>query len=253
MRAQLTQWQGAHWAALNDEIQVSMNPNPWKDPIGGVHPRKYYNYKLIPDISMGSRVIDMLRQSGINAKGHETCAWIHDVYTLLIRMFPDGNMPPTTIISTNARYDPHYHIRVGAALRDLRKEPDVLFLGTGGAVHNLYRNVWDSIMKYSDNFALVSPPERWALGFRQEFEDAVMKNSGPALKKAVASLMKLPTFRDAHATDDHFVAVCFCAGLVGHEEDIGTPVEFGASDWELGNMCNDQYTWGSWKGYPVAV
>lgn len=116
-----------------------MNPVPFKDPIGGVHPRKYYDYKLIPDLEMGSRVIEILRKAGFNSKPAKNCCWIHDIYTLIIRMFPDGNMPPTTIISSNARFDPHFHVRIGAALRDLRKEPDVLFMGTGGAVHNLYR------------------------------------------------------------------------------------------------------------------
>ncbi|KAL6247542.1 hypothetical protein RBB50_005888 [Rhinocladiella similis] len=242
---------GAHWAALNDEIQVSMNPNPSKDPIGGVHPRKYYDYKLIPDLPMGETVIQILRDAGFNCNPSKSCLWIHDIYTLIIRMFPDGNMPPTTIISTNARYDPHFHMRVGMALRPLRSRPDVLLMGTGGAVHNLYRNIWGPIVKYNDNFAQEVPPANWALNFRQEFEDAVMKNSGPALRRAVVSLMKLPDFRDAHGTDDHFVAACFCAGLVGHEEDVGAPVEFGAETWELGNMCNDQYTFGSWKGFPV--
>ena len=228
-----------------------MNPNPAKDPIGGVHPRKYYDYKLVPDLPMGERVIETLRGAGFNCNPNKTTFWIHDIYTLLIRMFPSGEMPPTTIISTNARYDPHFHVRIGSALRYLRNEPDVLFMGTGGAVHNLYRNVWTHIMKYNDNFALEAPPERWALNFRQEFEDAMMKNSGPALRRAVTSLMKLPDYRDAHGTDDHFVAACFIAGLVGHADDIGTVVEFGATDWELGNMCSDQYTFGSWTTAPI--
>lgn len=247
----LTRIQGAHWAAINDEIQISMNPVPTKDPIGGVHPRKYYNYKLIPDLPMGQRVIDKLVDAGFNCKPNKSCWWIHDIYTLIIKMFPNGNMPPTTIISTNARYDPHFHMRVGVALRGLRGEPDVLFIGTGGAVHNLYRNSWGAIMKYGDNFAMEAPPSRWALNFRSEMEDAIMKTTGPKLKRAICSLMKLPDFRDAHGTDDHFVALCFCAGLVGHEDDIGTCVEFGASDWELGNMCNDQYTWGCWDGFSL--
>ena len=77
---------------------------------------------------------------------------------------------------------------------------DVLFIGTGGAVHNLYRNVWGPIMKHADNFALEVPPGNWALDFRQEFEDAMTKCSGPELRRALASLMKLPGFRDAHGT-----------------------------------------------------
>lgn len=230
-----------------------MNPKPWKDPIGGVHPRKYYDYKLVPDLPMSSRVIKLLQEAGFNCTGNKTCAWIHDVYTLLIKMFPNNTMPPATIISTNARFDPHYHTRLGMALRHLREEPNVLILGTGGATHNLYRNVWGPMLWYNDNFAMPEAPANWALNFRQEMEDAIMKNSGPTLKRAVASLMKLPDFRDAHGTDDHFIALCFVAGLVSHEDDIGTPVKLAATDWELVNMCNDQYTWGSWDGFPVKV
>lgn len=237
--------QGAHWAAINDEIQVATNPTPTKAPIGGVHPRKYVDYKLNPDLPMAERVIGALRQEGFNCNPNANFEWIHDVYLILIRTFP-GGCPPTTIISMNARFDPHYHVRVGSALRFMRKEKDVLFIGSGGAVHNLYRNVWTPLLRYADNFAMETPPGEWALEFRQEFEDAITKNTGPALRKAMTMLMKLPVYRDAHATDDHFMSAMFIAGLVGSVEDIGTPVEFGAEDWELTNMCNSQYTLGSW-------
>ncbi|ETS85198.1 hypothetical protein PFICI_03223 [Pestalotiopsis fici W106-1] len=236
---------GAHWAAINDEIHVATNPNPTKAPIGGVHPRKYVDYELIPDLPMADRVVDTLRRNGFNCNANPTFQWIHDVYLILIRTFPEG-CPPTTIISMNARFDPHYHIRVGAALRSLRREKDVLFIGSGGAVHNLYRNVWTPLLRYADNFAMETPPGTWALEFRQEFEDAITKNTGPALRRAMAMLMKIPKYRDAHATDDHFMSAMFVAGLVGSFEDIGTSVEFGAEDWELTNMCNSQYTLGSW-------
>lgn len=223
-----------------------MNPNPTKAPIGGVHPRKYVDYKLVPDLDMGKKVISILRSNGFSCKENATFEWIHDVYLILIRTFPNG-CPPTTIISMNARFDPHYHMRVGAALRHLRRDGDTLFIGSGGAVHNLYRNRWTPLLRYADNFAMETPPGDWALDFRQEFEDAIMKNSGPALRRALTMLMKLPKYRDAHATDDHIMSAMFVAGLVGSIEDEGTPVELGAEDWELTNMCNSQYTLGRWE------
>ncbi|KAL4880400.1 Extradiol ring-cleavage dioxygenase, class III enzyme, subunit B [Aspergillus karnatakaensis] len=235
---------GAHWAAVGDEIHIAANPHPTKAPIGGVHPRKYVDYELVPDLPMGERVISTLRQAGFNAKANPTFTWIHDVYLILIRTFPNG-CPPTTIISMNARFDPHYHMRVGAALRDLRREK-VLFIGSGGTVHNLYRNVWGPLLRYADNFAMESPPGNWALDFRQEFEDALIKSTGPQLRKAVTMLMKIPKYRDAHATDDHIMSAMFVVGLVGAPEDVGTPVELGAEDWELTNMCNSQFTFGRW-------
>ncbi|KAJ9156049.1 Aromatic ring-opening dioxygenase family protein [Pleurostoma richardsiae] len=237
---------GAHWAAVNDEIQVATNPNPAKAPIGGVHPRKYVDYKLNPDLEMSQRVIEILRREGFNCTANPSFNWIHDVYLILIRSFPRG-CPPTTIISMNARFDPHYHMRVGAALRHLRREKDILFIGSGGAVHNLYRNVWTPLLRYADNFAMETPPGNWALEFRQEFEDSITKHTGPALRKAMTMLMKLPLYRQAHATDDHFMSAMFVAGLVGSEEDTSTPVELGAEDWELTNMCNSQFTLGSWE------
>lgn len=189
----------------------------------------------------------MLQLGGFKAKENTTFDWIHDTYLILIRMFPDG-CPPTTIISMNARYDPHFHLKVGSVLRPLRTEKDVLLIGTGGAVHNLYRNNWAQMINYRDNFAMESPPATWALDFRQEFEDAFLKNQGPALRRAAAMLMKLPGYRDAHATDDHFIPALFVAGLCGDWEDqeIGTKCELGAEDWELTNMCNSQFTFGEW-------
>ena len=97
-----------------------------------------------------------------------------------------------------------------------------------------------------------SPPDRVMLNFRQEFEDAMTKHSGPELRRAISMLMKLPEYRDAHGTDDHFMASLFVAGLCGSQEDIGLPAQLGAEDWELRNMCNSQFTLGSWPAENMA-
>lgn len=91
-----------------------------------------------------------------------------------------------------------------------------------------------------------APPDREMLDFRQEFEDAICNYSGPDLRRSMTMLMKLPHYRDAHGTDDHFIPAMFVAGLCGSFDDIGTPAELGAEDWELRNMCNSQFTLGKW-------
>ncbi|KAJ5876262.1 catalytic LigB subunit of aromatic ring-opening dioxygenase [Penicillium soppii] len=88
----------------------------------------------------------------------------------------------------------------------------------------------------------MAPSLRW--NPRVEFEDAMTKASGPLLRKSLTMLMKIPKYRDTHATDDHIVSAMFVGGLVGDAEDQDTPVEFGAEDWELTNMCNTQFTFG---------
>jgi aromatic ring-opening dioxygenase catalytic subunit (LigB family) len=190
---------------------------------------------------------------------------------VLIRMVPRG-CPPTTILSMNGLYDPHLHVAVGAALRPLRaRSAKTLFIGSGGSVHNLYRNVWAPMLRYRDNFAQPTPPEPWALGFRQEVVDTFCAGyeddlpvdravfgqkirstrgvGGPLLRRKAVSLMKHPEFREAHATDDHFMATMFVAGLCGDKDDVDMRGEMGAEDWELTNMCNSQFMLGSWEGY----
>lgn len=209
-----------------------------------MHPSKYLDYEPIPDLEGGQKCISMLSDAGFDVGGNDSFDWIHDTYLILIRMFPD-RCPPTTIISLNSRFDPHFHMKAGATLRPLR-EDGYLLIGTGGAVHNLYRNVWGPMLRYSDNFAQETPPEEWAMEFRQTVEDAIANNSGPHLRRAITRLMKHPKFRDAHATDDHFMAAMFVAGAAGSEDDLGTHGKLMAETWELTNMCNSQFTIGSW-------
>jgi aromatic ring-opening dioxygenase catalytic subunit (LigB family) len=188
----------------------------------------------------------MLQAEGFNAGPNANFEWIHDTFMVLIKMFPDfKKCPPVTIISMNARYDPLYHVKVGATLRPLRKE-GYLFIGTGGAVHNLYRNSWTNMVLYRESLGQESPPESWALDFRQATEDVVTKNHGPALRRSMVRLMQHPAYREAQATDDHWMPALFAAGAAGDWEDQG-PNVLAAETWELVNMCNSQFTLGTWK------
>lgn len=240
---------GAHWDARGtNRIDVATNPNPSKSPVAYVHPSKYVDYKLVPDLKTGARIVEMLKDEGLDARENQTFDWIHDTYLILIRMFPNG-CPPTTIISMNARFDPHFHAKVGGIVGKLRDD-NYLIIGTGGAVHNLYRNHWWQMLRYSDNFAQPVPPEKAMLEFRQSVEDVFVRNCRKDMKKgtlvnAVTRLMKHPQFREAHGTDDHFMAACFIAGVVdGSDWDEEEGCVLGAEDWELVNMCNSQFTVG---------
>lgn len=276
--------QGAHWATTFNGILIAANPAPSKSPVAYVAPEKYQDYALNPDLSFIPTIQAHLTAAGIPSKPDPTFDWVHDTYLILIRMFPRG-CPPTTIISSQHKYDPHFHVAVGAALRPIRTnfaKYKTLIIGSGGAVHNLYRNVWAPMLRYRDNFAQTKPPGSWALDFRQEVIDAFVAGNtatkavdeaaygtalrsggsgsgsgekerqltggvgGPKLRRKITALMKHPKYRDAHGTDDHFMPALFVAGLCGAKEDEGIRGELGAEDWELTNMCNSQFTLGSW-------
>lgn len=146
-------------------------------------------------------------------------------------MFPRKKSLPLVVISSNSHFDPHQHLQVGIALRHLRRQK-CLLIGSGGAVHNLYRNDFGPAVFYRDSFGQEKQPEQWALDFGQAFTDAVLLNSGPSLRKAVTRLMQHPQFRDAHGTDDHFMPAIFIAGAAGTVEDQGKPNFDGAECWE---------------------
>lgn len=159
-------------------------------------------------------------------------------------MFPK-KCPPATLISLNTKYDPMHHSYIGKLLGHLRDEK-ILILGTGGAVHNLYRNYWPQMVDWRNSFAQEKPPGQWAMDFRQAMFDVMTKRRGDDddvdLREAMVRLMYHPLFRDAHGTDDHFMAACYIAGAA-RKGDVGKKT---SEIWELRNMCNSQYTLGEW-------
>ncbi|SCV74179.1 BQ2448_6611 [Microbotryum intermedium] len=236
---------GAHWEVNGDGFEIASNASePVKQPVAWVSPDKYIDYNINVSPKLAERVHESLTAAGIESKLNPNVEWIHDVFLVLNWMFPKKS-PPVTLISTNAYYDPYSHVAVGAAIRHLRHE-NILLVGTGGTVHNLYRNAWGNIILHQDNFAQTKPPEPWAIAFRNEACDALTLNSGPALRKAAMRLMRNPLYRDAHGTDDHFAPVLFCAGAAGDAEDEGTKNIATAEVWELEQMCNTQFQFGEW-------
>ncbi|KAH6618434.1 aromatic ring-opening dioxygenase family protein [Boeremia exigua] len=238
---------GAHWESPGDTIEISMNPGPKMLPVGSVKDSRYMPYKVQPDLEGGEKVIKLLKSAGFNVKAAPKFDWIHDTFLIIIRMFPHCVPLPTTIVSMNARYESHFHLKIGAALRPLRYE-DTLIIGSGGSVHNLYRNHWSDMMLYRDNFSQPVPPGTWALEFRQAVEDNITNNTGPELRRAITRMMKHPRYKEAHGTDDHWMASLFAVGAAGGKEDEG-PNTMIAECWELVNMCNTQYQLGSWDAY----
>lgn len=237
---------GAHWESPTDEILVAANPtNPKKQPVAWVEPSRYVDYKINSSPKLADAVVTRLRQNGIKSKLDPELEWIHDTFIVLCWMFPattehpQGQCPEVTVISGLSVYNAPLIVDVGKALRAFR-EQDTLIIGTGGTVHNLYRNNWKQVTLFRDNFAQQLPPAKWALDFRTEVEDAIVKNSRPALGKAVLRLMRHPLYRDAHATDDHYAPLLFVAGAAGSPKDKGKKNKITGECWELQNMCNSR-------------
>lgn len=59
--------QGAHWDAPGDSVGISADPKPAKSPVGYVHPSKYIDYELVPDLATSEKCLRMLQSAGFNA------------------------------------------------------------------------------------------------------------------------------------------------------------------------------------------
>lgn len=205
-------------------------------PVAWVPTEQYVNFDLNSDVKLAEEVRGMLDTAGFEVALEPDFEQIHDTFMILKWMFPGGRSLPHCVVSHNARWDPHFHLRMGAALRPLRNK--ALIIGSGGAVHNLYRNAWFSGVFYRDSLTQTVPPEQWAIDFGEAFSNVVTQNSGPALRRGIARLMAHPQFRDAQGTDDHYMAALFVAGAAGALEDEGHANYAGAENYELQSMRN---------------
>ena len=139
-------------------------------------PRSYWEgYPINVSQDLAERVIELLRSHHFrDVEADPTFDWHDDTITPARWMFPAGT-PPTTVVSLNARFNPAFHAKIGIALSKLRQQ-GVLIVGTGGAVHNLYRNNWLPMLRSGDNFQPNMKPAQWALDFAHAVTEVVKNN-----------------------------------------------------------------------------
>jgi aromatic ring-opening dioxygenase catalytic subunit (LigB family) len=167
---------GAHWEELDDSIRVATKLNPQKAQMDMVDPQYWKDYPVNVSPELAERVISLLRDHHFkDVKDDPTFDWHDDTITPARWMFPDGT-PPATVVSLNARFNPIFHVKIGRALSQLRKE-GIFICGTGGAVHNLYRNNWLPMLAKGDNFQHGRVPAEWAVDFERTVSDVVSANA----------------------------------------------------------------------------
>ncbi|KAF8797478.1 catalytic LigB subunit of aromatic ring-opening dioxygenase [Phlegmacium glaucopus] len=240
-------WMAAHWETPYDTIELSSNPNPDKDFVAFVPDEIldwYKTYKINSSPALASRCHDMLKDNGVNASLNPTAIWHQDVMIPLRWMYPDSTTcPPMTVMSVNGRFDPHFHLKIGQALRSLRKER-ILLMGTGGGIHNLYTLSWHHIIFYQDTTARTKPIEKFAAEFATSMKESCVRNSGPRLGNALCRLLKHPHFLKCNPTPEHFLPMVYAAGGCTSYEDEDSINAFGGENWEMNTQLNSNFVFG---------
>ncbi|OQU99351.1 hypothetical protein CLAIMM_04990 [Cladophialophora immunda] len=240
----------SHWIELDDKIRVATNSDPRVDLTPLVPREKYRHFK--PNISrdLGLRVISLLKAAGFpDVEESTTAEWVDAPTTPCLWMFPNGT-PPATTVSLNARYDPIFHVRMGQALRSLRKE-GILIMASGSIVHNIFRGNHLPILLRRDNLQKGSKQSKFATDFEKSIDDIITTNTGADLAAALVRITHSPRYLEAHPSNDHFYPLLVLAGTLYDDETVyGRAM---AKTYEMRNIVNVQYMWGEYSPRPVAV
>ncbi|KAG2418939.1 hypothetical protein HFD88_002042 [Aspergillus terreus] len=221
----------AHWQAGRDTIHV--NHAEMTDLIYDFYgfPSHYYKekYPNVGSREIANKVIDLLRQAGINAEGVKR-GLDHGVWASFKCAFePDSNPlnVPIVQVSLFDSEDPIQHYRLGQAVSQLRDE-NILIIVSGMAVHNLR----DMRFTWGD-----PTPLPYTASFDEALKEAVT-TAPEDREQAMAALLKRPDARQAHPTFDHVLPIHIGAGAAG--ADVGRRL------WTLkeGSLSWAQYRFG---------
>ncbi|KAF8306827.1 LigB-domain-containing protein [Clavulina sp. PMI_390] len=234
----------AHWETNNQRLVSDYgDENPLLMDYYGFNPELYkLEFKSRGDKALTSRVVEAFTKAGMPARPSPStevrgrdgrprvgsaplpsgavlgAGFDHGVFMPFMRMFrasqtkssPASTLPPIVEVSIDSSLDPTYHLKIGQAVQDLRKE-GVLVISGGLTVH--------TFQDFSA-FSLETAGEEYT-AWDKAVGDAVEVEDPTERTKALLSLTSHPGFRLAHPREDHFIPLYVAAGAGG----VGSPQE----------------------------
>lgn len=203
----------AHWEDAPVTIGTTQR-KPLVYDFSGFPPPLYqvrYDAPAAPDVA--DRVASLLGGAARTDRG-----WDHGVWTPLVHMFPEADVPLLQI-SMPSREGAGALVELGRRLAPLRDE-GVLILGSGNLVHNLRR------LDFTERRA----PASWAREFDAWTADVLRRGDIDAL---AAYRDRAPGLNLAHPTHEHLLPILVVAGAGAADlSRVSFPVE----GWEYGSL-----------------
>ncbi len=144
----------------------------------------------------------------------------HGTWSVLAHLYPAADVPVVQL-SLNALKPFDYHIDLGRRLAPLR-ERGILVLGSGNVVHNLRRLNWRNRDSGED----------WA--YRFDDAAAALMSERPA---DIAELQQHPDYGLAVPTPDHFLPLCYIAGIAAATGTVASPLVRGCTLGSISMTC----------------
>ena len=204
----------AHWMTQGGSLaHVGRRPKTIHD-FGGF-PRALYQSQYpapgAPDVAAAT--IELVRSTHLQPD--EEWGLDHGAWSVLIRMFPDADVPVFQL-SLDLGRAPAAHLDLARELKPLR-ERDVLIIGSGNIVHNL---------------GALNPggaPYDWA----QRFDESMKTRIGARDAAGVAEALDGSRLaRLAHPTPEHFLPALYPLGVADAKDELS----FFSESFDLGSI-----------------
>ena len=193
----------AHWEESEIAITAAATP-PLLFDYYGFPPNTYeYQYPAPGNPALAERVQSLLQESGIDSRLEHERGFDHGLFVPLLIMYPEADIPCIQI-SLSASLDAGFHVELGRALGDLRKD-NLLILGSGYSFHNM-----QALMSKRDD--RVDPRnqafEEW---LAQTCSDSALSES--ERKTRLTEWEKAPHARYCHPREEHLLPLHVCYGF----------------------------------------
>lgn len=150
---------------------------------------------------IAERLEGLLQKKGITSKRDEKRGLDHGSWVVLKLLYPEANIPVVQV-SVNPKLSPRKQYEIGEAIKELGQE-DILIIGSGGTVHNLWTVDWDA-----------EKAEDWAMEFDKWIIEKMQNRDIEALFKYEALA---PNAKKAVPREEHLVPLFIALGS-GDEE-----------------------------------
>lgn len=125
----------AHWEAAVPSVYADAAPGMLFDYYG-FPPESYrFRYPAPGSPALAARVAALLQEQGLSCAQIEGRGYDHGTFVPMLLLYPDADIPVMQL-SLLEGLDPAAHLRMGAALQQLRRE-NVAIIGSGMSFHNL--------------------------------------------------------------------------------------------------------------------
>lgn len=195
----------AHWEADNPTLTCGVFPELIYDYYG--FPKESYDIRYAAPGSpeLANMVFTLLGKAGIEAKLDPQRGFDHGLFVPLKLMYPDAAIPCVQLSLVDS-LQAEEHIRIGAALADLRKE-NILIIGSGFSFHNLKEFFAPST---TDTHAMNQAFEQWLV------DTCSSKQYSETMRKQrLVNWEKAPAARYCHPREEHLLPLHVCYGVAG--------------------------------------